>query len=266
MNQPPFTLEGDGDALEQASWKLFVADHFPSYESFWVDRIVPLTYRVVTRGDIRFRPTAELAADGFTDEDVTVAQLHYTVLLHLSRVHEVLTVAAEASKVPGLVQLPFDRNAFFEAFTRLSSVSDVADELLARRASPGTYAPWSEKHGEDARRAWRKVNPDPLRPIRAYRNRLVHGRVVPELQATAYAPSGSLIGMRLFYPRVDHVDKYLDWRVAFDDMSLSAMPGPGSAVPVLTPPADFVEASVITEQAWTQVVDYVESAWQAHLL
>ena len=65
----------------------------------------------------------------------------------------------------------FGRDEFFESFARLSGVSDLADELLARRASPGTYGAWNERDGGNARRAWRdRAASDPLRPVRDYRN------------------------------------------------------------------------------------------------
>jgi hypothetical protein len=43
---PPFTIATDGDAHEQDWWPKWTRDNFPSYEAFWVSRIVPLTYRV----------------------------------------------------------------------------------------------------------------------------------------------------------------------------------------------------------------------------
>jgi hypothetical protein len=45
MTDEPFTIESDGDEPEKAWWPQWTRDHFPSYETFWVERIVPLTYR-----------------------------------------------------------------------------------------------------------------------------------------------------------------------------------------------------------------------------
>jgi hypothetical protein len=180
MSDTPFTIATDGDVEEQRYWPLVVRKHFPSYEAFWVERVAPLTNRIHYRLDVSFRGTTELARDGFTDEDVAIAQLHYTLLLHLGRVFDLLHAARAFDHRSVIANRPFDRHAFFESFTRLSGASDIADELLARRTLPGRYDPWSETDGRDARTAWRKGQPDPLRPIRAYRNRLVHGRVVPE--------------------------------------------------------------------------------------
>jgi hypothetical protein len=86
----PFTIEEDGDETEKRWWPQWTRDRFPTYQTFFVARIVPLTYRVKERRNIRFQTTAELATAGYTDEDVTVAQLHYTLLLHLGGVFELL--------------------------------------------------------------------------------------------------------------------------------------------------------------------------------
>jgi hypothetical protein len=45
----------------------------------------------------------------------------------------------------------------------------------------------------------------------------------------------------------------LDWRKAF-------------AANEKVPSADFAEAAIIAVEAWEAVVDYVEQAWQKHLL
>jgi hypothetical protein len=251
----PFTIPTDGDEFERRWWPQWTSNHFPSYETFWVARVVPLTYRVKNRQNIRFRPQSELSADGYTEEDVAVAQLHYTLLMHLGRVFE-LVDDAHAFTVPDyMANRHFGRDAFFEAFARLTGASDVADELLARRAKPGTYDAWNETDGGNARRAWRKANPDPLEPVRAYRHRLVHGRVVPEIfLPVVNAQSGQQLGDVLLYPRVDKVASYLDWRVAFAEA--------GST----TPSPDFAEAAIIAADAWGDVVTYVEQAWRTHLL
>jgi hypothetical protein len=250
----PFTIATHGDEIEKHWWLQWTGDHFPSYETFWAARVVPVTNRVKVAGDIRFQADADLAATGFTPEDVAVAQLHYTLLIHLGRTFELLDDAqAFTVRRPHLANRPFGRDQFFESFARLSGASDVADELLARRASPGTYDPWKERHGEDARRDWRRAQPDPLGPVRAYRNRLVHGRVVPEVYVDAVR-QGRRVGQLLFYPKLGKVDLYLDWRVAFAE----AQKG--------TPEPDFDEAALIAADAWKQVVEYVETTWQAHLL
>src|SRR4051812_38866869 len=80
-------LATDGDPSEQHYWGAFLADHFSSYEAFWLDNVVPLTGRDADRPDVHFRSREELAG---RDKEVTVAQLHYTTLLHLGRVYDLL--------------------------------------------------------------------------------------------------------------------------------------------------------------------------------
>jgi len=256
-----FTIATDGDLIEQAWWPQWTRDHFPSYEAFWVSRVVPVTNWVKVRSDLRFRSDADIAGTGFTPEDVAIAQLHYTILVHLGRVFEQLDdVRAFASPSP-IVGRPFGQNECLQCFARLSGASDVADELLARRASPGLYDAWNENDGAKARRKWRQKNPDPLRPVRAYRNRLVHGRVVLEVYVPAADSNGRPIGDVLTYPELEKVDSYLDWRVAI----AAAHPPPGTPVTHGFPP-DFAEPALIVRDAWEQVVAYVENAWKTHLV
>ena len=253
-----FTIATGGDLAEQLWWPQWTEHYFPSYETFWVARVVPTTNRVVVgRGDIGFRTDAELAADGFTPEDVAVAQLHYTLLMHLGRSFELIDDGHGFSTRTFLANRNFRRDQFFESFARLSGASDVADEILARRESPGRFDPWDEKRGDAARRSWRDRHGDPLEPVRAYRNRLVHGRVVPEVYVDALRPgTRRVIGQMLMYPRLGTVGSYLDWRIAFDAARQSTT----------TPPADFEEAALIAADAWELVVAYVESAWKTHLV
>jgi hypothetical protein len=273
----------DGDSAERRYWDEFVAERFPSYEAFWLAHVVPLTRRARDRREISFRSCEDLGTDA--DEAVTVAQLHYTTLIHLGRVHDLLhpqnrvwhpaselralpgpgsavldTTALSATQGPepsgsasfsearyrassSARDVDFDFDRFTEAFVRLAAASDTADEVLERQGTPGTYKPWNEGQGMSARSAWRRKHGDPLRRIRGYRNRLVHGRIVPRLLERG----GSK------YPRLDMVDEYLDWRRA----------GPESYVGVLQ---DFERGDVIVSDAWDQAVTYVETNWSTHLL
>jgi hypothetical protein len=77
-------------------------------------------------------------------------------------------------------------------------------------------------------------------------------RFVPETYVTVEDAGGHAVGQLLFYPRLDKVDSYVDWRVAF---AASAAPS-----------SDFDAAALIVLDAWKRVVAYVEQAWQTHLL
>jgi hypothetical protein len=146
---------------------------------------------------------------------------------------------------PPRFKLPIQFDQFIEAFARLSSANDVADELLQRYASRGMYAPWDEREGKKARWDWRKDHGDPLKPLRTYRNRLVHGRVPPGIERPRWV---------VMYPRADKVGDYLDWRPALD---------PATQHKAL---ADFDSATSIVSKAWTRVVEYVETRWADHLV
>src|SRR5829696_6968219 len=52
MPEMPFRIETDGDEGDMPWWPQWTRDHFPSYVMFWVERIVPLTYRVRSDGTL----------------------------------------------------------------------------------------------------------------------------------------------------------------------------------------------------------------------
>ena len=83
-------LAKDGDSIEQNYWPLFITDRFPSYETFWREHVEPLTRRDEGAQYVGFRTAEALAAIGTTDEDVAVAQLHYSVLRHVGRAYDLL--------------------------------------------------------------------------------------------------------------------------------------------------------------------------------
>jgi hypothetical protein len=68
-----YSLAEDGDPVEQRAWVEFLAKEFPTYETFWLQAVVPLTKRPEAGG---FRPKAELDTMGKSDHDVCLAQLH----------------------------------------------------------------------------------------------------------------------------------------------------------------------------------------------
>ena len=200
MSEPSFSIARNGVDLEKLYWQAFASERFPSYEDFWRGHVAPLTKRGfdVRRPEfrIRFRTDAELAADDLGHKDVAIAQLHYTLLLHVGRVWQLLNQGLAFSISDAQRGQGFDRDHFFESFTRLSGASDVADELLERRRERenGTYPAWNEKAGRRAREAWRKREGDPLLDVRAYRNRLVHvaSSLIGACASSRWEPAPSL--------------------------------------------------------------------------
>jgi hypothetical protein len=91
---------------------------------------------------------------------------------------------------------------------------------------------------------------DRSRTSMIYRNKLVHGRVMTEV--TAIDPE--TMQRFFFYPRLDRVDSYLDWR--------TVLPDPTNAIKS----GDYAAALVIAMEAWERVVEYCEQAWATHLL
>lgn len=234
-----FRLAIDGDSLEKAAWPLFVQFEFPSYERFWLKYVVPLTNRPA---NIHFKDLATLAAAGKTEEDVAIAQLHYTILKHLLAAHQI----KQGQTV--------DDFGLFIGLSSLTGAQDVAFELLQRYTDPGKYDPWTESRpkatkkplsGEDARSKWKKDHYYPLQSIRDYRNKLIHGRIPP-----AIVDPG---GVRL--PAISVVDRYCDWRSVTDPARVISIPS-----------GDFEYASKILETAWNETLHYLEASWQQHLL
>src|SRR5262245_41750128 len=57
-----------GDAIERACWPLFLRSDFPSYETFWQEKVVRVTTRPTGMG---FKSDAELAKIGCGPEDMS---------------------------------------------------------------------------------------------------------------------------------------------------------------------------------------------------
>ena len=82
-----YTIVDDGDDFERLAWASFLRADFPAAtETFWQRHIVPLTNRPA---DIQLKDDATLQTEGKGHEDLAIAQLHYTVLKHLVRAHQI---------------------------------------------------------------------------------------------------------------------------------------------------------------------------------
>ncbi len=231
-----YRLAIDGDDREKRAWSLFLQSEFPSYERFWLKHVVPLTKRPAS---IHLKDDATLGAERKTDEDIAIAQLHYTILKHL-------LWAQQARQTQ-----PVDEFTLFVGLSSLTGAQDVAFELLQRYTNRGKYDPWTESKakvktsGQEARADWQKANAHPLQSVRGYRNKLIHGRTPP-----AIVDAG---GVRL--PAIQAVDKYCDWRLVTNPAKAASIPS-----------ADFDYASRILTIAWNETVQYLEAMWQQHLL
>lgn len=182
-----YSLALDGDQIEKEYWDKFIRIEFPSYERFWQKEIIVLTNRPK---DIHFKTDPQLKKLGKSREDITLAQLHYTVLKHLARAYDLRQI------------YPLNLDQFLEGLVRICAALDAADELLQRFLNKGQYAPLSEKDGQRARFDWRKKQ-NSLQYLRDYRNKLLHGRILPSILII-----GSYIRYRI--PKFKKEDKYLD--------------------------------------------------------
>jgi len=235
-----YTLQKDGDWIEQELYHRFVQPGFPSYELFWQKFVVPLTNRPV---NIHFCDDAELAERGFGHKHICIAQLHYTVLAQLRRCLELLKLN------------PFNVDHLVFGMSCLVGAQDVAFELLERfsESKSSKYDPWLDKRpkgaashvngGKEAQKAWKKKEKHPLQDIRDYRNNLIHGRSLP----------GIVIGDTILIPKLGKERQYFDSRL---------VTAPVAALPV----ADFDKPANLFAAFFGTTVSYFESSWQKHLL
>ncbi len=224
-----YTLQADGDGIEQQLYAPLIQPYFPSYEVFWQKFVIPLTNRPI---DIHCKSDSALAAIGKGDHELCLSQLHYSVLRHLGRAFQL-----RKERNYGLDHLVFSLSAIVGA-------QDVAFELLERFTNPTSYGTWLGKRsggidgGHEAQLNWKRSNAYPLQDIRDYRNHLVHGRTPP--------------GFANQYPKIGQESSYFDWRKV-------------TAVATL-PTTDFSPATDIHDSAFGQTVAYFETQWTANLL
>jgi hypothetical protein len=237
-----YKLSEHGDAVEQEYLELFLRDEFPSYETFWADSIVPLTLRPESPA---FKSDEGLAKIGRGPEDVCNAQLHYTTFTHLVRVFDLRQDGFSLA------------DTFTEALVRLAAATDVADELIERVTNPGQYEPWDEASGRRARDAWRSDHGAPTWDLRKYRNRLLHGGLVPFAMQGTEIEGGVLVPREkpvLRFPKIGREADFLDWR---------QLVGPDQKPLALIEDLDTAEN--IVDEAWTSTLTYLENEWKANL-
>ena len=236
----PYTLLQDGDDYEKHYWTKFLSSDFPSYQTYWADKITPLTNRP---NNIHFKNSTELLALGHTAEEVCKAQLHYTVLRHLTRAYEILV------HLQNKIQVLNDTDYFGEGLYHICSAQDVAFEFLQRNKTPNQFDAWTPKKkfsstgnpgSEGALRKWQSENPNPLlKDIREYRNHITHGRISPSF----------LQQDKVFLTKIGKEILYLDWRIITD------------SYPSVQVVADFDSIDNILSYAWKTTLTYFEAEW-----
>lgn len=146
-------------------------------------------------------------------------------------------------------QLHAQLDILTEGMVRIYGAQDVAFELLGRMTNKNRYEPWLEKGvksgkklssfgGKEARNDWMSANQDALKtlkPLRKYRDHLVHGRLTP----INY----------LRFPDIEKSENYLDWRKVTQ----------GSIASISS---EFVEAKDILKQAWDETLKFLNDAWE----
>ena len=240
---PEYRLRTDGDVIEREYCDVFILRDFPSYEVFWQRFVTPLSRRPE---NIQLKDHGQLAAAGRTDLDICLAQLHYSILLHLVRAYDLLH------------QEPVKADQLLFGLTALCGAQDIAFELLERFQNPKKYPAWPimnngklQDPGMKAQKNWQNSHDHPLQDIRDYRNRLVHGRMPPTIVWTDHRNNVLLHNL----PRIGLESQYFDWRKVTLASTAAQMPH-----------GDFADAKQILAQAWQSTTAYLEGTWKTYLL
>ena len=234
-----------GDDFEKAYWPAFVRDEFPEYAEFWHRFVQP---RREHPGKIRLK-RASTSETSLEANAVIVSELHYSTFMHLAHVYEIRrsteSFAVRRDSPAEVVRLT---GTFSDAIVRISAATDTADELL-ERVLDARYEPWNERKSSKARS--RRRNPDPLRILHNYRNRLVHGPLVPLQITTLLDKAGRRRSVQLSFPKFEKLAETLDWR-SFQHGEVAG--------------DDYALARDLVEEAWTMVLAYLRKEWASNLL
>ncbi|HTW71351.1 MAG TPA: hypothetical protein VME47_15805 [Acetobacteraceae bacterium] len=107
-----YHLEIDGDAIER-QWSKTVAVNFGNYEPFWIEHVVPITWRIVDR-DCRYVRSS-------TPESLRkLATYNYGVFLHLAGCHAQLETATQPDQSNAQI---FARLGIYVFYSRLYSAT-----------------------------------------------------------------------------------------------------------------------------------------------
>jgi hypothetical protein len=240
-------LAEHGDDFEKAHWPTFVQDEFPEYAEFWRHFVQPLREHPE---EIKLK-RGSASETGLEANGVIVSELHYSTFMHLAHVYEIKR-SPEAfvfgrDSVAEVVRLV---GTFSDAIVRLSAATDTADELLERVLLRSRYEPWNERKSSEAR-SYRRGQHDPLPILHNYRNRLVHGPLVPHQVTTIIDKVEKAKWFELSFPKFEKLSETLDSRT-FQHGEVSG--------------GDYALARNLVGEAWTMVLTYLWKEWASNLL
>ena len=115
-----YRLEDDGDTIERR-WGKAVTAVFQNYEPFWIEHVVPITWRVVDRRCLYVRAGAPKALR-------KLATYSYGIFLHLAACHEQLEIATKDGNEAN-AQL-FARMGIYVFYGRLYSAGELVPKFL----------------------------------------------------------------------------------------------------------------------------------------
>jgi hypothetical protein len=225
------SLEYWGESVEKKNID-FIQKNFPKYEEWWKQNVVPITNRP---NNIHFKTESELHMMGKGYADIMLAQMSYTVLIHLISLNKLISDGDLNHK-----------DNFYEFFSRASALIDVTCDFCVIRLdqtlkseldSKPNLRVVSIKINKQVKEYSHLVNDFSLvEPIKTYRNSLLHGVMPPSLNGQ--------------YPILDKISVYEDWRFVTD--------------PQMRPSDienDFDSPQSIAENAFEIVLNFLNSNW-----
>lgn len=228
-----FSLQNDGDTAEKENYT-FINENFPRYEIWWQKNVVPLTNRP---NNIHFKNESELSEIGKGYSDIMLAQMSYTVLIHLISLNRLI-----GDKKMGY------KDAFYEFFSRASALIDVTCDFCVIRKTQelkdglnsdpnlNKMSKYLKESDSIKKYGHLVIDFSLVKPIRTYRNSLLHGVMPP-----------SLNGM---YPILDKISAYEDWRTVTN-------------VKLKTPNIldEFDDPQSIAEDTFNIIVNFLNTNW-----
>jgi hypothetical protein len=237
------SLQEHGDKIEQENYE-FISENFPKYEQWWKVNVVPLTNRYSpTYPNIHFKSDGELGIIGKGYSDIMLAQMSYTVLIHLLRLKTLLDEGiGENSTV--------SQDRLYEFFSRASALIDVALDFIVLRKEQGfkdildgiiepklSLAQVSERKIKSKLRDQtynsQILDYSQVSAVRKYRHSLLHGIVPPTYDGQ--------------YPLIGTQNRYEDWRTVTSSSSINK--------------SEFAYPQNICEDAFQIILDFLDKNW-----